>query len=199
MAGESTAKNLSLTGAILSAGAAASCCLGPLVLGALGIGGAGAFARLAALRPYILGITVALLAVGFYLTYRRPRDCGCEHRVANRAGRVGLWIATVLVLLFAVAPALVARGLDQHATAAAPGVATETVAIRVEGADCEACAVHLKRALAKVGGFHDLVLDVLSQTITVTYEPEPGRLEAYVAAIDALGYEAVIKGKAAAR
>ena len=199
MSGASMAKNLSLTGAIVSGAVASSCCFGPLVLAALGVGGVGAFAKLAAFRPYILSSTVALLAAGFYLTYRKPRDCGCERRGANRPGKVGLWIAAVLVLLVALAPTLLARGLDPRATAAPSGVATETVAIKVAGADCQACAVHLKKALAKVGGFHSLELDVPSQTIVVTYEPAPGRLDAYLAAIDALGYEATVEQKAAAR
>ncbi|HSQ67465.1 MAG TPA: heavy-metal-associated domain-containing protein [Polyangiaceae bacterium] len=201
MPSESRAQRLSLAGAVLSAVAASSCCLGPLLLAALGVGGAGAFATLAAFRPYILGVTAALLAAGFYLTYRRPRAasadaCGCERRTTRRAGRVGLWLAAALVLLFAASPTLLARALDRPAKAAPSGVRTETVTFDVKGIDCEACAVPLRRALAKVGGFHALSLDVPGQTAAVLYEPAPGRLEAYVAAIDELGYEAAVRGAA---
>lgn len=196
MANESTAQRVSLAGAVLSAVAASSCCLGPLLLAALGVGGAGALATLAAFRPYILGLTIALLATGFYLTYRRPRAaagdaCGCERRETRRAGKIGLWIAAALVLLFSASPTLLARALDRPAKAAS-GIRTETVTIAVKGVDCEACAVHLRGAMTKVGGFHGLVLDVPRQTAAVTYEPAPGRLEAYVAAIDELGYEAAV-------
>ena len=69
---------------------------------------------------------------------------------------------------------------------------TATAVIKVQGADCEACAAHLKAALNKVGGFRDLTLSVPSQSVTVTYEPAPGRLDAYVAAINDLGYEASV-------
>src|SRR5436853_378029 len=62
--------------------------------------------------------------------------------------------------------------------------------------DCEACAVHLRGALAKVGGFHDLEMDIANQQIRIRYEPAPGRLEAYVAAIDKLGYEAALPASA---
>src|SRR5260221_14472583 len=95
-----SAKKFTLGGAILAAVAASACCIGPLVLAALGIGGAGAFAALGAYRPYILAGTAVLLAGGFYLTYRKPRAavegdaCGCEKPKASRAGRIGLWIAT---------------------------------------------------------------------------------------------------------
>jgi hypothetical protein len=36
----------------------------------------------------------------------------------------------------------------------------------------------MRKALTKVGGFHDLELDIPRQSITVAYEPSPGRLEA---------------------
>jgi len=191
------AKAWSLGGALLAALAASACCLGPLVFAALGIGGAGAMAALGAYRPHLLVGTALLLGAGFYFTYRKPRGatsvgCDCEQPRANRAGRLGLWIATVLVVLVAAAPPVLAKWADHarpkpKATAAA-NVTTAT--ITVEGIDCEACAVHIRQAVAKVGGFHDLQLDIPKQSITVAYEPAPGRLEAYVAAINELGYEA---------
>jgi len=195
-ANDSKTKTLTLGGALLAALAASSCCLGPLVLAALGVGGAGAFSVLSAYRPYILVVTAALLASGFYLTYRKPAHvegdaCGCESPRAGRAGRFGLWSATVLVLLFAAAPTLLGRAFDGRSVAAAdPG--TEQAVILVRGMDCEACGAHLKTALVKVGGFHELTLDLASQSVTVSYEPAPGRLDAYVAAIDELGYEATV-------
>jgi mercuric ion transport protein len=200
MPNESRAQRLSLAGALLSALAASSCCLGPLLLAALGAGGAGAFAAMASLRPYILAVTLALLAAGFYLTYRRPRAaagdaCGCERPRASRAGRVGLWVATALVLLLAASPTLLAKALDRPAKAATSEARTERLTIVVKGVDCQACAVPLRGALAKVGGLHDLALDVPTQTATVTYEPAPGRAEAYVAAIDGLGYEAALRAR----
>src|SRR5258708_3709479 len=151
---------LTLGGALLAAIAASSCCIGPLVLAALGVGGAGAFATLASYRPWILGVTGILLGAGFYLTYRKEGDaCECEQPKAARAGKVGLWIATVMVVLFATAPTLIAKFFDAQRSAIDPSAHTASVVIRVEGADCEACAAHMRGALQKVGGFHELTLD----------------------------------------
>ena len=195
--GSSATRRASIGAALAAALAASSCCIGPLVLAALGVGGAGAFAALAVYRPWILGATGILIAVGFYLTYRKPvavegDDCGCERPKTARAGKIGLWIATVIVVLIAAAPTLIAKVFDSHRVAADSSARTTTAVIHVEGADCEACAAHIRVALDKVGGFHALALDVPSQRITVTYEPTPGRLDAYVAAIDHLGYEAAL-------
>jgi copper chaperone CopZ len=197
------AKKISLGGAVLAALAASSCCIGPLILAALGVGGAGAFAVLGAYRPCILGVTSVLLAAGFYLTYREPRAvaaaegdaCGCESPNARgvRSGKMGIWIATGMVVVSAAAPNLLAyfanRGHDA-AVAMTAGATVEHATVRVEGIDCEACATHIRGTLAKVGGFHDLALDLKAHTINIAYEPAAGRLQAYVKAIDDIGYEA---------
>jgi len=98
-----------LAGAVAAAFAASACCLGPLVLAVLGLGGAASALALAAYRPYLLALTAVLLAGAFYMTYRRTaRACGpgeaCERPGANRAGRVLLWVATLVVLLAAAFP-----------------------------------------------------------------------------------------------
>ena len=196
---ESTTKKLSIGGAVVAAILASSCCIGPLVLAGLGVGAAGAFGGIGAYRPYILAVAAMLLGGGFYFTYRRKEGahgdaCGCERPKAARAGKLGLWVATVMVGLFAVAPSLIAKAYNAGATrpTAAETTSTASAIILVRGADCEACAGHLKDALRKAGGFHDLSLDTKTQRIRVTYEPAPARLEAYVRAIDDLGYEAEI-------
>ena len=200
------AKKLSIGGALLAALAASSCCLGPLLLAALGVGGAGATAALSAYRPYLLAGTALLLAGGFYFTYRKPRAaageaCGCERPRSTRVARVGLWIATVFVVLVAAAPPLLARWANAHrpATIGATDANLAKATIHVQGIDCEACAAPMRTALTKIGGFHALELDIPKQEVTVTYEPSPGRLASYVTAIDDLGYEAKLKEGSDAR
>ena len=203
------AKKLTLGGAVLAAIAASSCCIGPLILAALGIGGAGALAALGAYRPYIVGVTAVLLAGGFYLTYRKPQAvaegdaCGCEkpNPRAGRAGRIGLWVATGLVVLFVAAPYVIAcaAGRSQDVSAmTTPGAPVDHAVIRIQGMDCAACAVNIRKTLAKVGGFHDMTLDLKGQSVTVAYEPAIGRLQAYVVAINDIGYEASLPGQTAA-
>ena len=101
--------SLSIGGAVVAAFASAACCLGPLVLTILGIGGAASALALAPYRPYLLGLTALILGFGFYLAYRRPAtDCGpgqaCEMPRANRAGRIALWIATIVILIIVTFP-----------------------------------------------------------------------------------------------
>lgn len=100
---------------IVSAILASACCLGPLVLALLGLGGAGALVALKPYQPYFVALTVLLLGTGFYLTYRKPRpalategspECACPAPTTRRAGAITLWIATILVVSFLVFPML---------------------------------------------------------------------------------------------
>ena len=99
-------------GAILSAFIASACCVGPLVLALLGLGGGALLVKFEPYRPIFTAVTLALLGAGFWLQYRKPKAvavsdgdaCACPAPRANRAGRVMLWVATVLVVGFLAFP-----------------------------------------------------------------------------------------------
>lgn len=97
-------------GAFGAAIAASVCCIGPLVLALLGLGGGALLLKFEPLRPYFLAVTGLLLGGAFYVTYRRPPAEHCEPgtacaRPASRAGqKIALWIVTAVVLLLATFP-----------------------------------------------------------------------------------------------
>jgi FtsH-binding integral membrane protein len=79
-------------GAIASALASLSCCLPLGFAAALGAGAASAF--LTTLRPWLLGLSVVLLGVGFWQR-RRARQCSVRGRWF---GELLLWLAVAVVL-----------------------------------------------------------------------------------------------------
>lgn len=92
-------------GGVLAALAAAACCLGPLVLFALGVTGAWV-SNLAALMPYqplFVVLALGLLGAGLYRVYRRPKARAgeatkvCPTPAADRFNKAALWSAAVLV------------------------------------------------------------------------------------------------------
>ncbi len=101
-------ERMATAGSVVSGILASACCIGPLVLGLLGISGAAFAQRLAPFRPYLLVMTYALLGGAFYLAYRPKAACGpgeaCEMPQASRVGKVMLWVATVIVLLATLFP-----------------------------------------------------------------------------------------------
>jgi hypothetical protein len=78
--------------AILSSMASISCCLPLGFAAALGAGAASAF--FTTLRPWLLGLSVALLGLGFWQQHR-AKQCSIRGRFI---GNVLLWIALVVVL-----------------------------------------------------------------------------------------------------
>jgi len=105
---------LTATGAVVSALLASVCCIGPLALAVLGIGGAGLLAKFEVYRPIFTVATFALLGAGFWLAYRKPKviegdACGCEYPKANRLGRALLWIAATVAIVFWAAPYIIER------------------------------------------------------------------------------------------
>jgi hypothetical protein len=78
--------------AILSSVATISCCLPLGFAAAIGAGAASAF--FTTLRPWLLGLSVGLLGLGFWQQHR-VKQCSIRGRVI---GNVLLWTALVVVL-----------------------------------------------------------------------------------------------------
>ncbi|MEO5701665.1 MAG: mercuric transporter MerT family protein [Casimicrobiaceae bacterium] len=101
----------SLFAGLLAGIGASVCCVGPLVLLALGIGGAWV-ATLTALEPYrpiFIGLAVLFLGLTYRKLYRRPEVCApgtaCVEPRARRQ-RQTFWIVSVLVAGLFVTPYL---------------------------------------------------------------------------------------------
>ena len=93
-------------GGILGALGAAACCVAPFTLFTLGVSGAwiGNLTALERYQPLFAVVTLGFLGGGFYLVYRKPRvACAegtyCATRRSSRVAKIGLWTATVLVVI----------------------------------------------------------------------------------------------------
>lgn len=93
-------------GGILAALGAGACCVVPFALFTLGISGAW-ISNLTVLEPYqpiFAAVTLGFLGSGFYLVYRKPKvACAegtyCAKPNSGRTAKIGLWTATVLVII----------------------------------------------------------------------------------------------------
>ncbi|MAM00527.1 MAG: mercury transporter MerT [Alteromonadaceae bacterium] len=111
-------KSLLASGSVIGAILASSCCILPLVLLSLGIGGAwmSNLTALAPYQPYVLIATLVMLGAGFYNVYRKPKNassadtCGtdghCGTPLAERVIKTTLWSATALVVLALAWPSI---------------------------------------------------------------------------------------------
>jgi len=112
-------RNLVGTGSVLGAIAASSCCIVPLVLFSLGVSGAW-IGNLTALYPYqpiFVTITIAFLAGGFYMAYRKPKAACepgsyCATPTSGKVLKIALWGSTILVALALAFPYITPLLLD---------------------------------------------------------------------------------------
>ena len=106
---ESKKASLFAAGSVFAAIVASFCCILPIVFALTGFSILGASALFDAWRPYLLGVTLGLLTLGFYFAYRPARqecspDSTCAMPKTNRSGRLLLWLAAAAVILFAAFP-----------------------------------------------------------------------------------------------
>lgn len=106
---KSKSSSLLAVGSVFGAILASFCCILPIVFALAGVSIAGASALFAAWRPYLLGLTFGLLALGFYLAYRPSKEkctpgSTCAMPATRRSGRLMLWVAAGAVALLAAFP-----------------------------------------------------------------------------------------------
>ncbi|HBQ18582.1 MAG TPA: hypothetical protein DEF51_48135 [Myxococcales bacterium] len=199
---KSWAAGASAMGALGAAVAGAACCVGPLVVAILGVGGAGAMVALAPYRPYFMAGTAVMLGVGFFLVYRRrPAPaatgdaCGCDEPAPKRKrdlAKVMLWVATLLVVGFTVSPYVigaVADASDDRGETAVAHTDARRVQLSVAGMDCAACGVGIQRAMEPVGPYRDFELDLEAGTVSFAYDGDEDTAGRFASAIREIGYE----------
>lgn len=110
--GQLNAKGSLLAGVAAGIGASL-CCVGPLVLLALGISGAwiGNLTALEPYRPIFIGLTLLFLGLAFRKLYLVPRVCTPESSCAGprvtRRQRLTFWAVTALLLCLIMVPVAV--------------------------------------------------------------------------------------------
>ena len=89
---------------LLAAIGASACCVGPLVLLGLGVGGAwiGNLTALEPYRPIFMGLTLLFLGLAFRKLYYSPDGCApdspCPDPSITRRQRVTFWSVTMALL-----------------------------------------------------------------------------------------------------
>ncbi len=184
-------------GSTLAALLASACCLGPLLLGGVGLGTA-LVATFAPLRPYFLALSGVLLAAGFYFVYRRPKAAqACEREVCapesrtHRMAKPLLWLATLAVAALAFFPSYGVKLVGTPAAAAPNSSATlQTTELKIMGMDCEVCAATIQRKLLETRGVVKAEVRYPAGSATVQFDPSQTDPEKLIAVVDGTGYKA---------
>lgn len=177
---------------VVSALLASVCCIGPLLLVAIGLGSGAAFIGRYHWFFLIGGLAVLTWSWAKYL--REKTVCDCEHTTmpGRRAAFSTLLIATVIVL------GLAGLNISRYVFARAPGTSPKQVVadgltrvvIPVEGMSCATCEIVVRRALGQVSGVKVARVSVVAKTAEVDFDPRRTTTAALVSAINATGYQA---------
>lgn len=94
----------SLIAGVLAAIGASVCCVGPIVLLALGIGGTwvGSLTAMEPYRPFFIGLTLLFLGLAFHKLFLVPQVCApgtpCANPGTIRRQRLTFWVVAVFLL-----------------------------------------------------------------------------------------------------
>ena|SRR5947208_3066102 len=183
---------------ILSAILASTCCIGPLLLVAIGVGSGAVSVGRYHWFFLIAGMAVLTWAWAKYL--REKTVCDCEHQPMEerRSGMLTLLITTVLVLGFA------GLNISRYVFASGPVPAqTQTqlanrlnrIVVSIEGLSCVTCEIPVRHALRRIDGVKSMHVSAATKSATVDYEAAKTNPEQLVAAINSTGYRAAIPNK----
>ncbi len=177
---------------VVSALLASVCCVGPLLLVAIGLGSGAAF--IGRYHWLLLIGGIAILSWSWTKYLREKTVCDCEHTAmpGRRAGLTTLLIATVIVL------GLAGLNISRYVFASPPGTSQKQgvadglnrVVIQVEGMSCATCEIVVRRALGQVAGVKSARVSVAAKMAEIDFDPKQTTPAALVSAINATGYQA---------
>lgn len=177
-----------LAGGLLSALAGSLCCIGPLLAVVLGVGGFAASLWFAQWRPYFLGASFGLLALAWYLTYRRSSAQGtaCAPGAGNTS-KIFLWVVTAMAIPAALFPSLISASNSQSGAVVSGGNAE--LHVRIPAMDCAACAKGIEATLGRAPGVTHAVVDYGTKEATIAFDPKATTAARILAAIDQTGFK----------
>ncbi|MBI3585523.1 MAG: cation transporter [Ignavibacteriales bacterium] len=185
---------LTSVGGVIAAVIASLCCIGPVIVVFLGVGSVAAFSVFEAYRPYLIGLTVALIGLAFYFTYRKQEikceDGTCKVEGAGKLAKTGVWSATILTILAIGFPSL---GFAPQSAVNKTVDSTAIVTLNISGMDCKACAAGMEGSLAGMKGVRKAKVDFENGKATLEYDAKIVKPTAFVDRVNENGFTATIK------
>jgi len=188
------------TGAgVLTAIAASLCCITPVIALLAGSSSIAAnFSWIEQARPYLIGLSVAVLALAWYFKLRPAKsmnpDCNCEitKKPSFLQSRTFLGIVTIFSILMMAFP-LYAKMFYPAPKVQATSIATvdnkQQVKFIIQGMTCEGCEEHVNSQLSKVNGVLAYKTSYAHRSSLVTFDKSKVDIREIESAINKTGYK----------
>ena len=183
---------------VLSAIAASLCCIAPviaLVAGSSSI--ASNFSWIEPARPYLIGLSIAVLALAWYVklkpSNKNNTDCNCEpgKQTSFLQSKIFLGIVTVFSILMMTFPMYAKAFYPKpkiQATTIAVATNKQQVNFTIEGMTCAGCEEHVNTKLSKVAGVLSYKTSYALKNSLVSFDTSKVNVGAIEAAINKTGY-----------
>lgn len=189
-----------LSTSIFSAIAASVCCITPVIALLAGSSIAANFSWIEPARPYLIGLSIAVLAFAWYVKLKSEKTnnmhcCAPAKKPSFFQSKSFLGIITVFAFIMITFP-LYAKAFYPKQKAQAPtavqGNNKKQVTFNVEGMSCESCENHVNNELAKVNGILSYKTSYDQKNSVVTFDKSKVDVAAIESAINKTGYK--VKG-----
>lgn len=191
-------------GSLINAAIASICCVGPVLIAALGISGASWIPGLARFRLYFIIVTLGFLSWSWYTLLRKKACCeaGSPATKSLKRSTISLFVITLLVVLLLALPYFLSGKMKARMKASKAAkvtesslkygekVATITEKLQVEGMTCGGCVKKVRAALSKIDGVKDVEVSLKDNQTTVTYDPGKVSTTQLLEAVNKIGYQA---------
>lgn len=196
--------NLKSSGAYSGAGlfaaiAASLCCITPVIALLVGSSSIAAnFSWIEPARPYLIGLSVAVLALAWYLKLRpaKSNDLNCDCETAKKSSflqsKTFLSIVTIFAILMMVFP-FYAKMFYPAPKMQATSIATvdnkQEVKFIIQGMTCEGCEEHVNNQLSKVNGVLAYKTSYVKRSSLVTFDKSKVDVREIESTINKTGYK----------
>ena len=189
------------TGAgVLSAIAASLCCITPVIALFAGSSSIAAnFSWIEPARPYLIGLSIAVLVFAWYLKLKPVKstdiNCDCEttKKTSFLQSKTFLSIVTVFAILMMAFPYYAKsfyQKTEKSTTLIVPSK-TETVEFSIKGMTCDACEEHVKMEVNKLPGIVSSNVSYAKHNAIVQFDPAKTNSEQITEAINTTGYKVI--------
>lgn len=177
---------------ILASMFASICCLGPLILVLVGLGGLGITAVIGKYHWWFLGGGILLIIIAWSFYFRKKKACdlkSCQME-DKPLTQIILTLATLIVVFFGGLNLYTSFWAAPMSSKSAPVGNIKTVIIPVEGMTCITCELTVTHALKKVEGVIEVSVSFKEKMAKVSYNPEKTDISQLVEVINKTGYSA---------
>ena len=183
----------------LTAIAASLCCITPFIALLAGSSSIAAnFSWIEPARPYLIGLSVAVLAFAWYLKLKPAKtndmDCNCEttKKTSFFQSKTFLGIITVFAALMMTFP-LYAKMFYPKPKAETTAFAVvdnkQQIKFTIQGMTCEACEEHVNNELSKVNGVLAYKTSYVTRSSLVTFNKSKVDVKTIESVIKKTGYK----------